>query len=232
VAQAQARLDELPYDAEESSKLSASESVRSAKARRDKAIRERDDAIADLAEAQKGKFTAAKQGGKGGSASRGGGQGGGGGLGGVGSIFGSFLKDTFGIGDWLPALDNLWPLQAADTLMSAFMPLGVAAANGELGIQTPGWYPGMSEEEFTALKGGQTSTAPFGIPTSPPRPCRPAASTPAAAHRRAPAPVINVDQSQNFNNSPLGWDPGPGQTRSATATSSAPPRLPVGMGSS
>lgn len=231
VAQAQARLDELPYDAEESSKLSASESVRSAKARRDKAIRERDDAIADLAEAQKGKFTAAKQGGKGGSASRGGGQGGGGGLGGVGSIFGSFLKDTFGIGDWLPALDNLWPLQAADTLMSAFMPLGVAAANGELGIQTPGWYPGMSEEEFTALKGGQTSTAPFGIPdiAAPPMPA--SGQHAGGGAPPGPAPVINVDQSQNFNNSPLGWDPGR-VNKERDRNIQRAPRLPVGMGSS
>ncbi len=231
VAQAQARLDELPYDAEESSKLSASESVRSAKARRDKAIRERDDAIADLAEAQKGKFTAAKQGGKGGSASRGGGQGGGGGLGGVGSIFGSFLKDTFGIGDWLPALDNLWPLQAADTLMSAFMPLGVAAANGELGIQTPGWYPGMSEEEFTALKGGQTSTAPFGIPdiAAPPMPA--SGQHAGGGAPPGPAPVINVDQSQNFNNSPLGWDP-VRLNKERDRNIQRAPRLPVGMGSS
>lgn len=231
VAQAQARLDELPYDAEESSKLSASESVRSAKARRDKAIRERDDAIADLAEAQKGKFTAAKQGGKGGSASRGGGQGGGGGLGGVGSIFGSFLKDTFGIGDWLPALDNLWPLQAADTLMSAFMPLGVAAANGELGIQTPGWYPGMSEEEFTALKGGQTSTAPFGIPdiAAPPMPAN--GQHAGGGAPPGPAPVINVDQSQNFSNSPLGWDPAR-VNKERDRNIQRAPRLPVGMGSS
>lgn len=231
VAQAQARLDELPYDAEESSKLSANESVRSAKARRDKAIRERDDAIADLAEAQKGKFTAAKQGGKSGSASRGGGQGAGGGLGGVGSIFGSFLKDTFGIGDWLPALDNLWPLQAADTLMSAFMPLGVAAANGELGIQTPGWYPGMSEEEFTALKGGQTSTAPFGIPdiAAPPMPAN--GQHAGGGAPPGPAPVINVDQSQNFNNSPLGWDPGR-VNKERDRNIQRAPRLPVGMGSS
>lgn len=231
VAQAQARLDELPYDAEESSKLSASESVRSAKARRDKAIRERDDAIADLAEAQKGKFTAAKQGGKGGSASQGGGMGAGGGLGGVGSIFGSFLKDTFGIGDWLPALDNLWPLQAADTLMSAFMPLGVAAANGELGIQTPGWYPGMSEEEFTALKGGQTSTAPFGIPdiAAPPMPAN--GQHAGGGAPPGPAPVINVDQSQNFNNSPLGWDPGR-VNKERDRNIQRAPRLPVGMGSS
>lgn len=231
VAQAQARLDELPYDAEESSKLSVNESVRSAKARRDKAIRERDDAIADLAEAQKGKFTAAKQGGKSGGGSAGQGSGMGGGLGGVGSIFGSFLKDTFGIGDWLPALDNLWPLQAADTLMSAFMPLGVAAANGELGIQTPGWYPGMSEEEFTALKGGQTSAAPFGIPdiAAPPMPAN--GQHAGGGAPPGPAPVINVDQSQNFNNSPLGWDPGR-VNKERDRNIQRAPRLPVGMGSS
>ncbi|HSA41087.1 MAG TPA: hypothetical protein P5061_10735, partial [Mycobacterium sp.] len=232
-AQARARLAELPYDSNESAKLSAQEGVRSAEARAAKARREAADAAADLAETRKGEFTAAKQGGKsgGGSASRGGGQGGGGGLGGVGSIFGSFLKDTFGIGDWLPALDNLWPLQAADTLMSAFMPLGVAAANGELGIQTPGWYPGMSEEEFTALKGGQTSTAPFGIPdiAAPPMPA--SGQHAGGGAPPGPAPVINVDQSQNFNNSPLGWDPGR-VNKERDRNIQRAPRLPVGMGSS
>ena len=155
----------------------------------------------------------------------------GGGLGGVGSIFGSFLKDTFGIGDWLPALDNLWPLQAADTLMSAFMPLGVAAANGELGIQTPGWYPGMSEEEFTALKGGQTSAAPFGIPdiAAPPMPAN--GQHAGGGAPPGPAPVVNVDQSQNFNNSPLGWDPGR-VNKERDRNIQRAPRLPVGMGSS
>lgn len=233
-AQARARLAELPYDSNESAKLSAQEGVRSAEARAAKARREAADAAADLAETRKGEFTAAKQGGKsgGGSAGRGGGMGAGGGLGGVGSIFGSFLKDTFGIGDWLPALDNLWPLQAADTLMSAFMPLGVAAANGELGIQTPGWYPGMSEEEFTALKGGQTSAAPFGIPdiAAPPMPANGQhGATPGAAP--GPAQVINVDQSQNFNNSPLGWDPGR-VNKERDRNIQRAPRLPVGMGSS
>ncbi len=232
-AQARARLAELPYDSNESAKLSAQEGVRSAEARAAKARREAADAAADLAETRKGEFTAAKQGGKsgGGSASQGGGMGAGGGLGGVGSIFGSFLKDTFGIGDWLPALDNLWPLQAADTLMSAFMPLGVAAANGELGIQTPGWYPGMSEEEFTALKGGQTSTAPFGIPdiAAPPMPA--SGQHAGSGAPPGPAPVINVDQSQNFNNSPLGWDPDR-LTKERDRNIQRAPRLPVGMGSS
>lgn len=232
-AQARARLAELPYDSNESAKLSAQEGVRSAEARAAKARREAADAAADLAETRKGEFTAAKQGGKsgGGSASQGGGMGAGGGLGGVGSIFGSFLKDTFGIGDWLPALDNLWPLQAADTLMSAFMPLGVAAANGELGIQTPGWYPGMSEEEFTALKGGQTSAAPFGIPdiAAPPMPAN--GQHAGGGAPPGPAPVVNVDQSQNFNNSPLGWDPGR-VNKERDRNIQRAPRLPVGMGSS
>ena len=228
LAQARTRQSELPYDSEESAKLSAAEGVRAAEVRAAKARREAADAATDLAETQRGEFTAAKQG-KGGKNS--GGQGAGGGLGGVGSIFGSFLKDTFGIGDWLPALDNLWPLQAADTLMSAFMPLGVAAANGELGIQTPGWYPGMSEEEFTALKGGQTSTAPFGIPdiAAPPMPAN--GQHAGGGAPPGPAPVINVDQSQNFNNSPLGWDPGR-VNKERDRNIQRAPRLPVGMGSS
>lgn len=230
-AQARARLEELPYDSEQSAKLSAQESVRAAEARAAKARREAADAATDLAETQKGEFTAAKKTSGSGGGGRGSGRGGDSGLGGVGSIFGSFLKDTFGIGDFLPALDNLWPLQAADTLLSAFMPTAVAAANGELGIQTPGWYPGMSAEEFTSLQSGQTSAAPFGIPdiAAPPMPT----GGQHAGSGGAPGPtqVINVDQSQNFANTQLGWDPVQ-VNKERDRNINRAPRLPVGMGAS
>lgn len=230
--QARAELTDNP-GADATAIAGADKTVRDAERRAALARREAADAASDAADVAKGTFTKAQETKKQKTKSPGQGGGmGGGGLGGVGSIFGSFLKDTFGIGDWLPALDNLWPLQAADTLMSAFMPLGVAAANGELGIQTPGWYPGMSEEEFTALKGGQTSAAPFGIPdiAAPPMPADGQhGSTPGAAP--GPAQVINVDQSQNFSNSPLGWDPAR-VNKERDRNINRAPRLPVGMGSS
>lgn len=228
--QARAELTDNP-NADATAIAGADKSVRDAERRAALARREAADAASDAAEVAKGSFTKAKEVSKSKTADKAKSGGAGGGLGGVGSIFGSFLKDTFGIGDWLPALDNLWPLQAADTLMSAFMPLGVAAANGELGIQTPGWYPGMSEEEFTALKGGQTSTAPFGIPdiAAPPMPA--SGQHAGGGAPPGPAPVINVDQSQNFNNSPLGWDPGL-VNKERDRNIQRAPRLPVGMGSS
>lgn len=221
VAQAQARRAEMPIDAEESAILSADESVRASKARAAKARREANDAAADFAETQKGEFTKAKkpkaQSGQSG-----------GGLGGAGSIFGSFLKDTFGVGDWLPALDNLWPLQAADTLMGAFMPTIAAAANGELGAQTPGWYPGMSAEEFAGLKGG-TSTAPFGIPdiAAPPMPAN--GQHGGSGAMPGPGNVINIDNSQNLQGANLGWDPAQVEKQRQSNINRAP-RLPVGMG--
>jgi hypothetical protein len=47
-----------------------------------------------------------------------------------------------------------------------------------------------------------------------------------------PGPIqnITVDQSQNFNNSPVGWDPV--QTQKVQQNNAfRAPRLPVGMGS-
>ena len=197
VAQAEANQAELDYTASESQRLSAAESVRASKARRDKAIRDRDDAIADLAETQRGDFTKAKGGASGSS-------GGGGQLGGLGSIAGSFLQETFGFGSFLPALDNLWPLQMADTLIGAFMP------SADPAMQT-------------------TSSAPFGIPdiAAPPMPT---GNTHGMGGMPGPIQNITVDQSQNFNNSPVGWDPV--QTQKVQQNNAfRAPRLPVGMGS-
>lgn len=222
VAQARARLNELPYDAEQSQRLAADEGVRQAEYRAQKARREAADAAADFAEAQKGEFTKAKDGG--------GGQGGGGmggNLGGVGSILSSFLGDTFGIGSWLPALDNLMPLQMADTLIGSFMGPITGAMQGKLGIQQPGWQPGMPVD---ALGDMSTSSAPFGIPTfgAPPMPEN--GQHGGSGAPPGPGTVVNVDQSQNFNNSPLGWDPVK-VDKVRTNNINRAPRLPVGMGS-
>ncbi len=203
VAQAEARVKELPFDAPESSTMSANESLRAAKARADKVRRERLDVQADYETALKGEFTNAKQAAKG-STSRGG-RSGGPGLGGLGSIASSFLQETFGIGSWLPGLDNLMPLQIADTLLGAFV--------------TP-----MLEGAQT----GGTSPGAFGIPdiAAPPMPV-------AGQHGGSGAPpgpaVVNINQSQNFNNSPLGWDPAQVNKERNNNIMRAP-RLPVGMG--
>lgn len=198
VAQARARQNELPYTAEESAKLSAAESVRAAEYRAQKARRELADTQTAFAEAQKGDFTKAKDAKKGGQGGMSGG--------GVGSIFSSFLKDTFGIGDFLPSLDNFWPLQAADTLISAFMP-----------SQDP------------AAAGAGTSSAPFGIPDIAAPPMPDGNQHTGSGGMPGPGNVINIDQSQNFNNSPVGSDPAAVQKARDSAINRAP-RLPVGMG--
>jgi hypothetical protein len=81
-------------------------------------------------------------------------------LGEIGSIAGSFLKETFGIGSWLPDLADLWPVQAADAIMSTAVPMLSAYANGE-------WQPGGLLGDALG-----TSSAPFGMPdvTAPPMP--------------------------------------------------------------
>lgn len=203
VAQARARQSELPYTAEESAKLSAAEGVRAAEARAAKARREAADAEADYAETAKGDFETAKgtkQQGRGGGSGQ---------LGTLGSIGSSFLKETFGIGDFLPALDNFWPLQAVDTLLN-------------FGLST------MANQQDP--NAAATSGAPFGIPDIP-APPMPAGNTHSGAGGApGPAgPIVNIDQSQNFTNSPLGWDPAQ-VNKERDRNINRAPRLPVGMG--
>lgn len=201
LAQARARQSELAYTAEESSKLAAAESVRQAEVDAAKARREAADAEADYAETLKGDFKSAKDkkqaGGRGDSQ-----------LGGLGSIASSFLKETFGIGDFLPALDNLWPLQAADTLLNFGM----------------GFMQGGQDQ------GAATSSAPFGIPDIPAPPMPDGSTHLGAGGAPGPAgPIVNIDQSQNFTNSPLGWDPAQ-VNKERDRNINRAPRLPVGMG--
>ncbi|MEX0688972.1 MAG: hypothetical protein WD072_09930, partial [Pirellulales bacterium] len=207
VAQARARMAEMPYDSEESAQLASAESVRAAEARADKARIDAADAITDYAETTKGNFTGAKKASKPGqSASQ---AGGGMGLGGLGSIASSFLEETFGFGSLLPALDSFFPLQAADTLLSAFMPTaGGGAADAAAG----------------------TSMSAFGIPEigAPPMPVGGMHGGSGGAPGPAPQ-VINVDQSQNFNNSPVGSDPAAVEKARQSNINRAP-RLPTGMG--
>jgi hypothetical protein len=196
-AQARARREELPIDAEQSAILGADEAVRAAEERAAKARREAADAATDLAEAAKGDFKKAKDEKKSGRGNSD--------VAGVGGIFGSFLKETLGIGDWLPSLDNLMPLQMADSLI--------------------GFGVGMSGQD-----GAGTSTGPFGIPDVAAPPMPDGAQHAGMGGAPGPATVVNVDNSQNFQNSPLGWDPAQVEKQRNNNINRAP-RLPVGMGS-
>jgi hypothetical protein len=207
-SQARASLAELDYNASESQRLSAEESVRAAEARALKARREAADAATDLAEARKGKFTKAKDAEKGQGA--GAQSGTGGGLGEIGSIASSFLTETFG----LPDLSAFMPLQMMNTVLGAF-----------------DWSTmGMSPEAQAAKAAAQgTSSGAFGIPdiAAPPMPT--GGMHAGAGGAPGPSQIVNVDQSQNFNNSPLGWDPAKTEKERNNNINRAP-RLPVGMG--
>ena len=192
------------------------------------ARREAADAATDAADVAKGEFTKAKEVDKSKTGKKSKGMGGDSGLGGLGSIASSFLQDTFGFGSFLPDLANLMPLQMADGLMSAAMGPLTGFMEGGLGIQTPGWTPGMSAEQFAQLPGNATANAPFGIPDigAPPMP---AGDAHGGSGTPGPGNVINIDQSQNFNNSPVGSDPAQVEKQRQNNINRAP-RLPVGMG--
>lgn len=126
-----------------------------------------------------------------------------GGLGELGSIASSFLTETFG----LPDLTQFMPLQMASGLLSAFM-------------------PSMTGEGQTV---GGTSSAPFGIPDIAAPPMPQGGMHGGAGAAPGPVNMITVDQSQNFNNSPVGSDPAAVE-KARQANINRAPRLPIGMG--
>ena len=228
VAQAEARIRELDADAEESQKLSAQAQLDRAQYDAQVARREADDARTDAGDARRGDFKPAKKPSKQSGQQ---GQNGMGDLSPLGQIAGSFLKETFGFdGSWLPDLASLAPVQMAGTLMSAFSGPLMGALQGKLGVQQPGWRPGdpLPDELFSD---NATSSGPFGIPdvAAPPMP-------PSGQHGgsgAAPGPTIyqTVDQSQNFTNSSLGWDPAEvNRQRDRDQRRRTIPRIPVGAG--
>ncbi|WP_374159074.1 transglycosylase family protein [Mycobacterium sp. G7A2] len=132
---------------------------------------------------------------------------------GIGGVLESFGMD----GSWLPDLSSLMPVQMAGSLLSAFGGPLQGAIDGQLGIQQPGWRPGMPVGDLQndtgigdplVQTGDSTSMSAFGLPNVqlPPQDGAPHLTGPGGAPT-APGPTINIDQSQNFNNSPLGWDP-------------------------
>jgi hypothetical protein len=114
-----------------------------------------------------------------------------------------------------------------------FMPMLQGGMAGGLNFQNPDWQPGMTKEDLAAANAasgfvpGATSGAPFGIPDigAPPMP-----QNGAYGGGGAPAPtIVNVDQSQNFTNSPIGHSPDEIEKNRQRNINRAP-RLPVGIG--
>ena len=122
------------------------------------------------------------------------------GLAGIGGIFGSFLKETLGID-----ISNLMPLQMLGTALNVggTMSQSLAEHNG--------------------------SAAPFGIPeiAAPPMPVGGAHGL--TGGLPGPGTIVNVNNSQNFNNSPVGSDPAEVEKQRQNNINRSP-RLPVGIG--
>lgn len=129
------------------------------------AERAREDALwaeQDAAETAKGRFTQAKKDTKGGKDKKNGGND----LDGLGGIFGSFLKETFGLdGSLFPDISNLAPVQMAGTLLGAFKgPIEGALAGGQQ-QDGGGWMPRSAGDPFAGGvdTGATTSGLPFGM---------------------------------------------------------------------
>jgi hypothetical protein len=152
----------------------------------------------------------------------------------LGGIAGSFLKETLGIGDWLPDLMDLWPIQAADALLNFAIPQVAAFQKGEwkpgglvgaaMGIpeDQQGWQDGAA-----GGGGGGTSVSPFGIPdvTAPPAPMGTAAS--GAGTGPAPGPQTNVTIDQSIHGN-VGADPQQVMRERDEGIKRAIPRIPPG----
>lgn len=152
VREAEARKREIDADADasESQRIKAENDLAKARADADKSRRE-------LGEAQRGKFTAST-GGSGGST--------GNPLKDLVSIFGGGILETFGLdGSWLPDIANLMPLQMADTLLNAFVPM--ATANSGAPAQTSGGGFGMPDMSLPPLPPPGVHGSRAGAPAGP-----------------------------------------------------------------
>lgn len=141
----EAQLAELKADAKGSERMQQQADV-------DKAKRERDDALADLDAAKKGKFT------EGGGAGTGGAGGGDDGLSGIGGIMSQFMKDTFGLGDLFPDPSQIGIVK----LLSAIM--GIKYTPQGKGFP---WQTGYANGNGTPFSGDPFGGGanPFGAPT-------------------------------------------------------------------
>lgn len=157
---AEARRSELDFDASESQKLSADNALEKAKADAAKARREAQDTQADLAEAQRGKFTAAKESKKG----KGGDD-----LSDIGRIIGGGFAETFGLdGSVFPNIEELGIVKLAKAILGIkYTPQGTGFAGGLLaGGGGGGGGQGGPSGVFGGAAfdgGGATSGLPFGM---------------------------------------------------------------------
>lgn len=155
---AEARRSELDFDASESQKLSADNALEKAKADAAKARREAQDTQADLAEAQRGKFTAAKESKKG----KGGDD-----LSDIGRIIGGGFAETFGLdGSVFPNIEELGIVKLAKAILGIkYTPQGTGFAGGLLAGGGGGGLGGPSGVFGGAAfdGGGATSGLPFGM---------------------------------------------------------------------
>lgn len=187
VRESEAKQRELAADAKESDRIRAQADVDKSKADAQKARQE-------LAEAKQGKFTAGK-------AAAGGGKSGGPEMSEIGSIFSSFMGETFGLdGSLFPDIGNLMPVKMLGTLLGAFGGGGEAAA---------------------------TSSAPFGVPdvAVPTAPVGSAASGSGLGPLPGPQNVTNIDNSINAGT--VGWDPAQAEKRQKQGYARAIQRIPV-----
>ncbi|WP_074340351.1 phage tail tape measure protein [Mycobacteroides abscessus] len=156
---AEARKSELDFDASESQKLSADNALEKAKADAAKARREAQDSQADLAEAQRGKFTAAKESKKG----KGGDD-----LSDIGRIIGGGFAETFGLdGSVFPNIEELGIVKLAKAILGIkYTPQGTGFAGGLLAGGGGGGGLGGPSGAFGGAAfdgGGATSGLPFGM---------------------------------------------------------------------
>ncbi|GAS94434.1 Gp20 [Mycolicibacterium canariasense] len=194
VAELEQRKRELKADAKESERLALENDIANAK-------EDAQDARDDLAAAQKGKFKANKAGkgvnGKGNE------------LDPVGGIFGSFLKETFGLdGSVFPDISQLGIVQLANALMGIkYTPQGhgfpwqTGYANGD---GTPWSGSPFAAAGSPGEGGGGTSGLPFGMIPSPGQiagfgqPGMAPPGTPASGVGLGPAPGP-LDMSRNVS---------------------------------
>ncbi|KUI29478.1 hypothetical protein AU196_03865 [Mycobacterium sp. IS-1742] len=165
VAQAEQRRRELDADAEQSQVMAADEAVRKAQYDADVARREADDARAELGEAQKGKFEKDKTKtgtGSGSSSSDAGGE-----LDPLGGILGSFVKETFGLGDLFPDFGEIGLVKLANAMLGTkYTPQGkgfpwqTGYANGD---GTPWSGSPVAGGDQPILTPAAASGLPFGM---------------------------------------------------------------------
>lgn len=177
----------------------------------------------DLDEAQQGQFTKA-----GAASKQKSGKGGFDQFGGLGSIFGGALKETFGLdGSFFPDISNLMPMQMLNAGLNAFAGPLQGLVDGQLGIQQPGWQPGMPVNGVQNDTGIGTANSPFGMPDVAVPPVPPGDQHIGPGGPGAPGPVQNVTIDQSINGSQFGWGSDDIAKQRTQGMQRAIPRIPA-----